>query len=117
MACTEISPEVAIAKALKESGKLIWNCSDPSVWDNIRDHLRIGKRLGRGAFGQVYQAFDMKLRKIVALKIIEKKHLYTFRSGVNNMNTELEILTKLKTAPHPHVCKFYRFLETADRVS
>lgn len=48
------------------------------------------KRIGKGSFGQVIQAFDKKTNKEVAIKIIKSKRPFLMQA-----RTEIELLTLL----------------------
>eukprot|EP00956_Cyclotella_meneghiniana_P023099 scaffold44495_cov39-Cyclotella_meneghiniana.AAC.3 len=56
----------------------------------ILDRYIVHKRIGKGSFGQVIQAFDKKTNKEVAIKIIKSKRPFLMQA-----RTEIELLTLL----------------------
>ena len=65
------------------------------------------KDLGSGSYGSVYQARNLIMDNIVAIKIIEKVQ--------DNMIDDLEIKNEiniLKTLSHPNIVKIYEFFDT-----
>ena len=65
------------------------------------------KDLGSGSFGSVYQAKNLVMDNIVAIKVIEKVE--------DNMIDDLEIKNEiniLKSLSHPNIVKIYEFFDT-----
>lgn len=69
---------------------------------------RIGKMLGRGAFGKVNLAMHKLIRKLVALKSLNKLQL-TDEAHKAKLMKEVNLLLKLR---HNHVVKIYETIET-----
>ena len=69
---------------------------------------RVGKMLGRGAFGKVNLAMHKLVRKLVALKSLNKEML-TDEQQKNKLLKEVNLLLKLR---HNHVVKIYETIET-----
>jgi len=69
---------------------------------------RIGKMLGRGAFGKVNLAMHKLVRKLVALKSLNKSALTDEVQKAKQMK-EVNLLQKLR---HNHVVKIYETIET-----
>ncbi len=66
----------------------------------VLGHYRIGRQLGDGTFGSVFAAWDLRLQRDVAIKIL-KRDLATSREAV---------LTEARSAArltHPNVCTIY----------
>ncbi|QDT42698.1 Alkyl hydroperoxide reductase subunit C [Gimesia alba] len=66
----------------------------------VLGHYRIVRALGQGAFGQVFEADDLRLERKVALKVILKQ----------NDQTEKQLLREARAAAginHPNVCTIY----------
>lgn len=66
----------------------------------ILGHYRIRKRLGGGAFGSVFAAWDMRLERMVALKVLRHNLLESRAATVN----EARAAARLN---HPNVCSVY----------
>lgn len=67
---------------------------------NNWDKYKVEKLLGQGAYGNVYEAVDLKLNRTVALKILNqslKERILRFRN---------EALNQAKV-DHPNICKVY----------
>jgi alkyl hydroperoxide reductase subunit AhpC len=66
----------------------------------ILGHYRIRRRLGGGTFGTVFAAWDLRLERLVALKVLKR----------NVIESRAAILSEARTAArlsHPHVCTIY----------
>jgi eukaryotic-like serine/threonine-protein kinase len=66
----------------------------------ILGHYRIRHRLGVGTFGTVFAAWDLRLERMVALKVLKRK-VYESRDAV---------LAEARAAArvnHPHLCTVY----------
>jgi serine/threonine protein kinase len=63
----------------------------------ILGHYRIRGKLGGGTFGTVFAAWDLRLERMVALKVL-KRNLFESRDAVL---AEARAAAKLN---HPHVC-------------
>jgi eukaryotic-like serine/threonine-protein kinase len=66
----------------------------------ILGHYRIRKRLGGGGFGTVFAAWDMRLERTVALKILHR----ALRESRAAALVEARAAARLN---HPHVCSVY----------
>jgi serine/threonine protein kinase len=73
---------------------------------------RIGKMLGRGAFGKVNLAMHKLVRKLVALKSLNKQIL-TDETHKAKLMKEVNLLLKLR---HNHVVKIYETIETEKHI-
>ena len=73
---------------------------------------RIGKMLGRGAFGKVNLAMHKLVRKLVALKSLNKSALTDEVQKAKQMK-EVNLLQKLR---HNHVVKIYETIETQKHI-
>ena len=75
-------------------------------------YYRIGKMLGRGAFGKVNLAMHKLVRKLVALKSLNKECL-TDEVQKQKLMKEVNLLLKLR---HDHVVKIYETIETKKHI-
>ncbi len=66
----------------------------------ILGHYRIRKKLGGGAFGTVFAAWDLRLERMVALKVLRRTLLESRDAAI----TEARAAARLN---HPHVCSVY----------
>ncbi len=73
-------------------------------------HFRVIDRLGKGGMGDVYVAYDERLRRKVALKAIRRQHRPNAEVKARLLR-EARILSKLD---HPHICRIYDLLEEDD---
>lgn len=73
---------------------------------------RIGKMLGRGAFGKVNLAMHKLVRKLVALKSLDKEILND-KDQKHKLMKEVTLLLKIR---HAHVVKIYETIETQKHV-
>lgn len=76
------------------------------------EQFEIGKPLGKGKFGSVYLAREIKSKYIVALKVMFKDQL--IKHGVEHqVRREVEIQSHLR---HPHILKLYGYFHDEKRV-
>ena len=67
--------------------------------------FEVTRRLGQGAFGTVYEAYDREQERAVAIKILRHAHpdsLFRFKQ-------EFRVLTNLR---HPNLVQLYQLFET-----
>ena len=67
--------------------------------------------IGKGAFGTVIHVFDFSSKKDIAVKVINKN--MTKYSNINKIKEEISILRILN---HPHIVKFYGYMETNNQL-
>ena len=70
-------------------------------------HFRVIDRLGKGGMGDIYVAYDERLRRKVALKAIRRQH-HPNAEVKARLLREARILSRLD---HPHICRIYDLLE------
>lgn len=76
------------------------------------NYYRVGKMLGRGAFGKVNLAMHKLVRKLVALKSLNKECL-TDEVQKHKLMKEVNLLLKMR---HEHVVKIYETIETKKHI-
>jgi 5'-AMP-activated protein kinase catalytic alpha subunit len=76
------------------------------------NYYRVGKMLGRGAFGKVNLAMHKLVRKLVALKSLNKECL-TDEVQKQKLMKEVKLLLKMR---HDHVVKIYETIETKKHI-
>ncbi|XP_031269669.1 serine/threonine-protein kinase Aurora-3 isoform X1 [Pistacia vera] len=74
--------------------------------------FEIGKPLGKGKFGRVYLAREVKSKYIVALKIIFKEQIEKYRIH-HQLRREMEIQTNLL---HPNILRLYGWFHDDERI-
>lgn len=77
---------------------------------SISDEYKLGKELGKGAFGTVHRAVHMKHGLKCAIKIIAKKHIDNDERNKKQFLAEVDILMKVK---HQHLAHTYEVLHDA----
>ena len=106
-----LSPrQLEIASVIKEIDRSYRKTK--SAPDTKIDFYRIGKMLGRGAFGKVNLAMHKLVRKLVALKSLNKECL-TDEVQKQKPMKEVNLLLKLR---HEHVVKIYETIETKKHI-
>lgn len=81
-----------------------------SIGAVLAGRFKILKRLGRGAFSSVYQANDIELDSVIAIKVFDPKHI---AANHNNQQFKNEILL-LRQLNHPNICRVYEYYEAGD---
>ncbi|XP_010525765.1 PREDICTED: serine/threonine-protein kinase Aurora-3-like [Tarenaya hassleriana] len=74
--------------------------------------FEIGKPLGKGKFGRVYLAREVKSKYVVALKVIFKEQIEKYKLH-HQLRREMEIQTKLH---HPNILRLYGWFHDSDRI-
>jgi calcium-dependent protein kinase len=77
----------------------------------IRDHYRIGKLLGSGAFGEVRLCLHKETQTQRAVKVLRKNLLDP--KEMEMLKNEIAIL---KDLDHPNIVKMFEFLEDEKRI-
>jgi serine/threonine-protein kinase len=75
-------------------------------------HYRVEGRLGEGGMGVVYRAWDTRLERPVAIKLVGR-HLLTDRTARARLLREARMASALN---HPHICTVYDVGEEEDGV-
>ncbi|CAI8607384.1 unnamed protein product [Vicia faba] len=74
--------------------------------------FEIGKPLGKGKFGRVYVAREIKSKYVIALKVIYKEQLEKYNI-LHQLRREMEIQISLK---HPNILRLYGWFYDDERV-
>ncbi|AVP99078.1 hypothetical protein C7S18_18740 [Ahniella affigens] len=74
------------------------------------DAIRIDALLGSGGMGEVYQGFDTRLERRVAVKALNDRTRFSAESKAR-LNREAKVLSRLG---HPAICQIHDWLETPD---
>ncbi|XP_074273165.1 serine/threonine-protein kinase Aurora-3-like isoform X1 [Silene latifolia] len=87
--------------------------SNPTIKRNwsLAD-FEIGKPLGKGKFGRVYLAREIKSKYIVAIKVIFKEQIEKYKLH-HQMRREMEIQMSLR---HPNVLRLFGWFHDSDRI-
>src|ERR1043165_561959 len=73
-------------------------------------HIRVGRILGHGGMGDVYEGFDERLARRVALKVLNSNGQLEDDARARLIR-EARTLSKLD---HPNICRIYDFIEEGD---
>ncbi|CAI2362159.1 unnamed protein product [Moneuplotes crassus] len=76
--------------------------------ETTTDFYKIGRVLGKGAFGKVNLAMHTLAKRLVAIKSLNKKHMQD-ESAKKKVLLEMSILEKLK---HPNIVRLYEIFES-----
>ncbi|KAG0239291.1 hypothetical protein BGX31_002856 [Mortierella sp. GBA43] len=73
------------------------------------DRYRLVEKMGDGAFSNVYKAYDTKMDRMVAVKVVRKFELNAHQRA--NILKEVQIMRQLK---HPGIVELYEFSESSE---
>jgi serine/threonine-protein kinase len=73
-------------------------------------HIRVDRMLGQGGMGDVYEGFDVRLARRVALKVLNSDGLLDDEARTRLVR-EARTLSKLD---HPNICRIYDFIDDRD---
>ena len=76
----------------------------------LRDHYRIGKMLGSGAFGEVRVCVHRESHAQRAVKVLRKSHM-----DEDEKKMLFNEINNLKDLDHPNILKMYEFFEDEKR--
>eukprot|EP01083_Nonionella_stella_P069727 186084_1 len=79
---------------------------------NIISGYHLGTILGQGTYGKIREAFDLKTKRYVAVKIMNRRRLRKIRDGEDNVRREIFIMQRLR---HPHVVQLMDVFEVESR--
>jgi TolB-like protein/Tfp pilus assembly protein PilF/tRNA A-37 threonylcarbamoyl transferase component Bud32 len=99
---------VVAALARAAHGRASEDVAEPEHWG----HLRVLERIGRGAYGQVYRAWDTRLDREVALKLLSADGSSGDRTASAIIH-EGRLLARVK---HPNVVTIYGAEQIADQI-
>ena len=91
-----------------------WLLDGETEFKILEEEVNYKKLLGRGHFGEVFEALDKRLNIAVAVKVIKKTAELNSDKGKALINSEVKILDRLPV--HENVCRFYRAFETQQEV-
>ncbi|MCI0714029.1 MAG: protein kinase [Chloroflexi bacterium] len=77
----------------------------------VAERYQLGKLLGMGAVGRVYEAIDMATNTPVAVKVLTKKEFAESQSIIERFVIESEALRKLR---HPNIVHLVEYLQFVD---
>src|SRR3990167_7038283 len=100
----------------RDLAEIKWDLSpDAAPTDALRTQgIKLGFRMGKGAFGEVFEAYDEVLRQPVAVKVIDKKLGSDHGKLFQMVKQEVE-MWKLADK-HDHVCELFRLCEDQKKV-
>ena len=83
------------------------------AWPSLAKEITSeGKELGKGTFAVVYKGKDLRTKRTVAIKCLDKRYL--IKNSFEKMTErELEIIQRIT---HPNIAQFHRMLESANHV-
>ncbi|MDX6606822.1 MAG: eukaryotic-like serine/threonine-protein kinase, partial [Solirubrobacterales bacterium] len=76
------------------------------VGERILGRFRIEDRIGSGGFGTVYRAWDERLQRPVAVKVIDREH------GALRVTREAQAVARLS---HRNIATLYELASDGDR--
>lgn len=100
-----------VAPIMMKSCQLKWYGSQAMFNLGLKT-IDIGKLIGQGSYSKVYMAKDLKLNKLVAVKIL-RKFDQRRKSLKSDIVSEIDILSQLS---HKHCLKMLRILESDSSV-
>jgi Protein kinase domain len=107
-----IEEEIRTRRGLAE---IKWSVEDCFLDVLKHERLKLGFRMGKGAFAEVFEGYDELLKRQVAIKIIDKKSGQDNQKIQRNIKQEVEMWKLVDK--HEHVCEFYRLCEDNKKVS
>ncbi|ODV95438.1 hypothetical protein PACTADRAFT_50158 [Pachysolen tannophilus NRRL Y-2460] len=85
------------------------NSVSDSLYPELLPRYVLEKKVGEGAFSEVYKAFDNIKKQNVAIKIIDKTNMTI--QQINAILKEIAIMSKLK---HPNIVQLYNYKNSTD---
>jgi len=77
-----------------------YNKADETSKPTYVGNYLLGAKLGEGAYAKVKEGLDINTLRIVAVKIIDKKHVSKIKDGMDNVKREIAIMKSMKKHPN-----------------
>jgi 5'-AMP-activated protein kinase, catalytic alpha subunit len=84
----------------------------PSLSDSRIDNYFLGKTLGIGSFGRVFEATHKQTGEKVAIKVIDKDQI-SDSASITRIVHEIQVLHLLS---HPHIIQLYETVDSASKL-
>ena len=105
---------VELLQQMKQNIRIQWKPTAEETFPDIDSQLKIGFKMGEGAFATVYEGFDKVIRKNVAIKVFDKSKLLQSEKRIELIQKEIDVISKIPS--HPNICEFYRVVEDRKKV-
>src|SRR4030095_6790774 len=89
------------------SRKILDFAREDSLTGRELNHYRIGQLLGAGGVAEVYRAWDTRLQRDVAIKVLHSEYLFD-QERVDRLYREAQLLAAVN---HPNIASVYGFEE------
>jgi eukaryotic-like serine/threonine-protein kinase len=97
------APAFEVAARLVAHDKVDRSETDRLLIGKTIAHFRVLEKLGAGGMGEVYRARDVRLDRIVAIKVLPRGELAN-EEAQRRFQREARLISKLS---HPHICTIY----------
>ena len=77
--------------------------------DDITKFYDLGREIGKGAYGVVYEGIEKETKQLRAIKKI-------YKDNIKNEQRFFNELTALKTLDHPHIIKLFEIFEDDENI-
>jgi serine/threonine protein kinase len=101
--CATPLPSDIAGATLSYTKTMVTPFEDLSRGTIFADRYEIIEELGKGGMGKVYKVYDLKIKEVVALKLI-KPEIGFNEKAVERFKNELKFARKIS---HRHVCRLY----------
>ncbi len=92
---------------------MTWTFTEPEVGDNLVDRYRLEQVLGRGGFGVVFRAHDLKTERTVALKVLHATYARKDPKAVERFRREAILSASIG---YPNSVRVFDYGETPEGV-
>ncbi|KAJ8903970.1 hypothetical protein NDN08_000501 [Rhodosorus marinus] len=115
----DIPPVAQFEKDLSDDGsdgfedvgqfRVHYNKADEKSKPKAIHNYLLGAKLGEGANAKVKEGIDVNTLRVVAVKIIERKHIMKLPDGLNGIKREIGIMKSMKK--HPNVIELIEVID------
>lgn len=104
-----------LLKKFKLDTSIIWKKTDEDVhFQDVSSQLKLGFKMGEGAFAAVFEGFDRILQKNVCVKVFEKSKVMRSEKRMQLLEREVQLWSRLPE--HRNLCEFYRLVQDSKQV-